>query len=79
MPRKIICDEIRCDWRGYVGEELIAVNPFDLDEDIRGCPQCKSINTIVYACDEPGCWNRASGGEPYKDGYRWYCYKHNPY
>ena len=73
---KMICDE--CNWRGTAGELLSATNPFDTSDTFCGCPQCKQINVISEACDEPNCWKYSSCGTPTAEGYRRTCYEHMP-
>lgn len=73
---KIKCNE--CVWRGLESEMLTAPNPFDADDSIIGCPQCKSVNSLFNACDEPGCWLSVSCGTPTPGGYRSTCGKHQP-
>jgi hypothetical protein len=59
-------------------EILRAANPFDPEDDVCGCPRCKSVDSTVYACDEPGCWKDASCGTPTEAGYRSTCGAHRP-
>ena len=61
-PRKIICEE--CTWIGETWQLLRAKNPFAQNEEITGCPGCKSIDCFLRLCDEPGCKNRVSSGFP---------------
>lgn len=44
----------------------------------RVCPKCRIPEQLEPICDEPGCWERSSGGTPTSEGYRWTCYKHHP-
>ena len=76
MSDRLFCNERRCGWRGT--EALTAPNPFDAEDTIAGCPKCKEINSLLVACDEPGCWNEASCGTPVANGYRHTCGKHAP-
>jgi len=76
--RKVICDDHDCFWTGVEGEILHAPNPFDPNNILNGCPLCRQINTIVYACDEPDCWCEATCGTPIDDGYRQTCGGHRP-
>ena len=75
---KLICNERRCNWHGSDAEMLKATNPFDPEDEIVGCPECKSVDSLVLACDEPGCWEEVSCGAPVNGGYRQTCYKHMP-
>jgi len=74
--RKVKCNE--CAWKGVESAILTAKNPFYEGDIINGCPQCKSVDTIIYACDEPECWLDASCGTPTDNGYRSTCGKHVP-
>ena len=76
--KKVICNEYKCNWTGVESEILTAESPFEKGEIISACPECKEINTIVYACDEPGCWKQATCGTPTENGYRNTCGKHAP-
>lgn len=78
MNRKVVCEEYRCQWRGLESQVLKAKNPFDPDYEINGCPSCKEINTIVYACDEPRYWKPVTCGTPTNNGYRSTCGQHKP-
>ena len=73
---KVICEE--CNWRGQQDQLLTAINPFDSDDDINGCPQCKSINTALFACEETDCWEPVTCGFPTAVGYRQTCGRHVP-
>lgn len=57
-------------------ELLAATNPFDADDVIYGCPNCKSIEGFHNICDEPGCRQHAGCGWPSPTGYRRTCYEH---
>lgn len=60
------------------GEYLTAPNPFDPTDTLTGCPSCKAVNSLVGACDEPGCEKESSMGTPTTEGYRRTCYDHRP-
>lgn len=75
---RVICTERRCGWRGLEGDVLQAANPFDVDDQINGCPKCHSVDSIVVACDEPDCWQQSTCGTPVTGGYRQTCGKHVP-
>lgn len=65
-------------WAGDVAEMLVARNPFDPMDEIRGCPHCKSVEQFVNMCDEAGCSREASCGWPTAEGgYRRTCHEHN--
>lgn len=73
-PTKRFCDE--CGWRGHQADILTAANPFDSEDVVVGCPQCKCVNTIKTCCDEPGCWEPDDCGTPTAEGYRRTCGEH---
>lgn len=74
--KKSVCTE--CGWHGQTALVLTANNPFCDGDIIYGCPECKEVNTIVQACDESGCWKRATCGTPTEHRYRMTCGKHKP-
>ena len=79
MPSaKVLGTKFRCGWTGLEKDVLSAPNPFDPEDDLTGCPECKGVNTIVPACDEPGCWEEVTCGAPTPSGYRQTCGKHRP-
>ena len=58
---------------------LTAKSPFSNDE-IYGCPNCKSVECFEELCDEPGCLENAGCGWPTDDsGYRRTCYAHSKF
>jgi hypothetical protein len=65
-----------CGWIGDDAELLRAPSPFDVADTICGCPQCKAVNDVVNACDEPGCAREATCGFPDPGGYRRTCVEH---
>lgn len=71
---KVICRT--CEWRGRQSEMLQAPSPFDAEDALLGCPQCKEVNCLYPACDEPECWQVVCCGTPSHDGYRATCSKH---
>jgi len=73
---RMICDE--CGWCGDEDHVLLGRNPFDPDSEIDGCPQCKKIDSVSRACDEPGCRRLVVCGTPTADGYRCTCGAHRP-
>lgn len=78
MAEKVMCDETRCDWHGTDDKILRATSPFDAEETLYACPKCKTVNSVVVACDEPGCWKEATCGTPTDNDYRRTCGKHRP-
>lgn len=75
MQSRYFCE---CGWRGNEDQILIAPNPFDGSDDLTGCPECKSTNSVILACDEQGCWRKATCGTPTLSGYRQTCGDHIP-
>lgn len=73
---KVACKVCGCRW--FVADLLVGRNPFDDAEEIYGCPDCKSIDSVVAICDEPGCWNEVTAGTPTLTGYRNTCSDHAP-
>ncbi len=71
---KVKCGE--CSWKGENREILESPNPFDTEEQIQGCPQCKSVDSICTICDEDNCWDEVSCGTSTPDGYRNTCSDH---
>jgi hypothetical protein len=57
-------------------EYLSAPNPFDAEDIICACPECKTVEKIVGACDVDGCKNESSCGWSSSNGYRRTCHKH---
>lgn len=75
-PRKLrwLCQS--CGWNGDDDELLRAPNPFFLEDTIVGCPNCKVVENMANACDEPGCDKEATSGFPDPGGYRRTCGLH---
>jgi len=71
-----VCRE--CNWRGRANEILATRNPFEPGTVIYACPACKEIGQLRTTCDEPGCWEEDTIGQPVPDGYRRTCHKHDP-
>jgi hypothetical protein len=44
--------------------------------NVLACPTCYGTS-LVYACDEPECWEPASCGWKSPTGYRNTCYDHS--
>jgi hypothetical protein len=73
---KCVCTD--CGWRGTWETTLSAPNPFDTEDKLTGCPDCKSPETMRTACYADECWQDGSCGSVYPDGvYRWSCFKHS--
>lgn len=74
---RFTCEE--CNWNGPEEDVLRAPNPFSEDVDtIMGCPDCRDVNTLRLACDEPGCCDFVTCGTPAPNGYRRTCSDHVP-
>lgn len=75
MADKCVCEE--CRWQGTMNQLLKAPNPFDADDQIVACPNCKTISSSVrVACMFAGCFEVATCGTPTSDGYQHLCGKH---
>jgi hypothetical protein len=75
MSDRWLCEECRhvCD----ADDILRAPNPFDPEDTLHFCPDCKQPNQLTrtcWKCDKP-----ASSGTPTKThGYVWACHEHAP-
>jgi hypothetical protein len=90
MTRILANQRWRCDYCGAVTLQpalLNAPSPFNADDILAACPNCKQCDVgFTLLCDEPGC-NRDGGGcgWPTGDdadawgGYRNTCYQHSDY
>ena len=68
-----------CDHKFYSLEFLIATSPFDEDDTLYACPECKTIREPEELCEEPGCELTASCGTPFGAGhYKRHCHLHPP-
>lgn len=74
--QKVRCRSCGAHWASSA--LLIAPNPFDPDETVHGCPQCKAVEDLEVCCDHRECWQAASCGTPTATGYRRTCYEHRP-
>lgn len=70
------CSEWRCGWHGDDEEILSAPDPFTTDGLIYGCPKCRTVESLVIVCDEPGCTAEGTCGWLSHTGYRRTCFKH---
>jgi hypothetical protein len=73
---KVVCRE--CEWKGTTYELLHAPNPFSAEEQVMGCPQCFSVESMDSACEREGCWKLYSCGTPTLGGYAQTCGQHVP-
>jgi hypothetical protein len=67
---------VQCDNICQEGEVLHSQNPFDITEAIVGCPLCKSVDSLVTACEVPDCTREASCGWPSPTGFHVTCGQH---
>lgn len=76
MTTRWMCEECRavCD----DADVLRAPDPFTTDGLLTACPQCRAAEKLVWACDVPGCKERADSGTPTPNGYRRTCHYHIP-
>lgn len=71
----------RCKVCGHItfdGKLLRGVSPFDKTDNIIGCPECFTIDSVERVCDRRTCNSIATCGTPTKRGYATTCYKHRP-
>lgn len=69
----------RCEYCGTItlqDDLLEAPSPFDPQDTLWGCPNCKSAEGFDEICDEPGCKNETCCGVPTEKGYRRVCHEH---
>jgi len=67
---------VECDWIGK--DYLTAPSPFDQDDMLVACPDCKTVHSLVDLCDQFGCKLEATCGWPTKaGGYRRTCFAHS--
>lgn len=72
---KLICGECGAVIRH--GDKLTAESPFDPEDIVIGCPECRMIDTLIRLCDRPGCTNSAVFGKPSGTDYIFVCNKHH--
>jgi hypothetical protein len=65
-----------CHWIGRQSTMLVGTHPFLPNEQVLGCPTCKSIDSFWEVCDEPGCRQEATCGWPTVVNYRRTCGHH---
>jgi len=67
-----------CNWVGPGESLLFAVNPFNVEETIHGCPECKQCTEGFDAlCYIEGCKELGGCGFPTNaHGYLFTCHKH---
>ncbi len=75
MTDRYLCDNRHCDWIGDESEMLRAPDPFNEGDMLYACPKCRD-QSLVLACDEPGCKKQATCGTPTPEGYRRVCGDH---
>ena len=46
------CKCVKCGWRGMNSGLLSAANPFEADEYVIGCPDCRGIDTIIEVTND---------------------------
>ena len=74
MTSNYMCES--CGWRGAMDDILRAPSPFDPEDELVGCPQCKIVEKLHMTCDEPGCTLPVSCGWLSPNGYRLTCGRH---
>ena len=79
MATKQVCCNISCGWVGSSDDVFRATNPFNpKGKELWGCPKCKEVNSLVLACDEPGCCSPGVNGYSTAAGWRVTCPEHTP-
>ena len=73
---RVRCDE--CDWTGRINDQLKAANPFDHEDAVYGCPQCKGVDQFTMLCEVEDCYREATCGTPKDDHYWQTCGRHAP-
>lgn len=74
-------DKWRCNCGAefYSHQMLHAPSPFDPDDTLYACPECKTVEQPEELCSEPGCKNEATCGTPFgQAGYKRHCHLHPP-
>lgn len=54
LPSKAMCRD--CSWKGMWLDILRAAHPWDEDDILVGCPECKGVNTVYEACGVDSCY-----------------------
>jgi hypothetical protein len=77
---QVASGRFRCDVCNEVtgaSDILSAENPWDSDQGIWGCPNCKSANEFTRVCDVDGCSDSVLIGSVAGDGlYHFRCMEH---
>lgn len=74
MTDKVICEE--CNWRGRL-EEIVKVKDPGGEDIWNVCPNCRTPENLISACEYSECWMYASCGTPLSGGgYSQTCGKH---
>jgi hypothetical protein len=70
---KVRCNHAGCGWQGVDDPSHTKPDPESPGDEIAVCPECKSVDTLIVVCDEPGCWEPVAVGSD-----RWGCVAHIP-
>lgn len=81
MDQKVLCGE--CDWHGPLSDVDHVYDPKPRPGTAASrwqvCPQCRTPEQILVACEIDGCWSETTCGLNHPDGvYRRTCSKHAP-
>lgn len=68
------CSE--CDLIYWEEQLLKAFSPFDKNDVLIGCPNCKSVDSFTQVCDALSCRKEATCGISTKEKYRRVCGDH---
>ena len=70
---KIGCKE--CGWKGRLSSTREIQDPNDIDDLVRVCPNCGSMDNLDLICRKAGCWKRIKSIGPATEIYQ-VCYEH---
>lgn len=73
---------VRCEVCYHICDEqdrLRAVNPFNTEDTIVGCPKCQCVDAWATVCDVPACLKIVVAGFPTSSGYHHVCADHYHY
>jgi len=65
-----------CDTISIVGDILKAPNPFNVHDELWGCPHCFAAEDFLRVCDGNGCNSTSVAGIPISDMYLFLCRDH---
>ena len=70
---------LECGHKFYTWQFFTATSPFDENDTLSACPECKTVQRAEELCEEHGCELTASCGTPFgAGGYKRHCHLHPP-